>query len=313
MGKKVLVALGGNAIQKENGATAEEQQKACFETGLQIVKLIKAGYQVIISHGNGPQVGNVLLQQTEVNMDKLPAMPLDTCVAMTQGMIGYWLQNALDEVFYSTGLNKNAVTIITHTVVDQSDIAFKNPTKPIGSFYSKEEAMKLQTSFGYYLVEDSGRGFRRVVPSPKPLDILEKDAIKVLVDRDFIVIAGGGGGIPVIKIGNKYCGVEAVIDKDLASEKLAILLEADYFMILTAVDNVAINYAKPGQKNLTNVSVDEMKKYASEGHFAPGSMLPKVEAATAFVESKPGRIAIITSLDKAIAALDGLAGTRITI
>ncbi|MDF2556560.1 MAG: arcC [Bacillales bacterium] len=312
MNKKVIVALGGNAIQRGNGATAKEQQDACFETGKQIVRLIEAGYQVIISHGNGPQVGNILLQQSAANSEKLPAMPLDTCVAMTQGMIGYWLQNSLDEILASSKIDKKAVTVITHTLVDQNDLAFHEPTKPVGPFYNAEEAREVHLSFGYAMVEDAGRGYRRVVPSPKPVDIMEKESIKTLVDKGFVVIAGGGGGIPVIKKGNKYVGVEAVIDKDLASEKMAELLDADYFVVLTAVENVAINFGKPEQKNLFKVSASEMKQYAKEGHFAPGSMLPKVEAAIAFVESKPGRISIITSLEEATEALSGFAGTRIT-
>jgi carbamate kinase len=312
MNKKVIVALGGNAIQKGNGATAEDQQSACFETGQQIVKLIDAGYQVIVSHGNGPQVGNILLQQAASNSDKLPAMPLDTCGAMTQGMIGYWLQNALDELLENTGSTKRAVTIVTQTQVDKNDTAFQNPTKPIGSFYGEEEANELKATRGYVMVEDSGRGYRRVVPSPKPIDIVEKEAVKVLVDQGFLVIAGGGGGIPVVKEGQKYVGVEAVIDKDLASEKLAELLDVEFFVVLTAVENVAVNFGKPDQKNLGEVSVSEMKQYITEGHFAPGSMLPKVEAALAFVESKPGRTAIITSLEKAEDALKGITGTRIS-
>lgn len=312
MNKKVIVALGGNAIQKGNGATAKEQQKACFETGKQIAKLIEAGYQVIVSHGNGPQVGNILLQQAASNSNNLPAMPLDSCGAMTQGMIGYWLQDSLDEILASTGLNKRAVTLVTQTVVNQNDQAFQNPTKPIGTFYNEQEAQELKTSHGYSMIEDAGRGYRRVVPSPKPIDIVEKEAIKALVDKDFVVIAGGGGGIPVVKKGDKYEGVEAVIDKDLASEKMAELLDVDYFVVLTTVENVAIYFGKSDQKNLGEVSAAEMKIYANEGHFAPGSMLPKVEAAIAFVESKPGRISIITSLDKAIEALKGVTGTRIT-
>jgi len=312
MSKKVIVALGGNAIQTGNGATAEDQQKACFETGQQIVKLIEAGYQVIVSHGNGPQVGNILLQQAAANSDKLPAMPLDTCGAMSQGMIGYWLQNALDEILAEKGLNKHTVTIVTQTLVDKNDPAFKNPTKPIGSFYSKEEADALTSERGYVMAQDAGRGFRRVVPSPQPIDIVEKAAVQALVDNDFVVIAGGGGGIPVTQEGNKLVGVEAVIDKDLASEKMAELLDAEYFLVLTAVEQVAINFGKPEQKNLSEVTVAEMKQYIAEQHFAPGSMLPKVEAAISFVESKPGRVALITSLEKAAEALNGTAGTRIT-
>ena len=307
MGKKVIIALGGNAIQKGNGATAEEQQKACHASAQQIKKVIDAGFQVVISHGNGPQVGNILLQQAASNSDQLPAMPLDTCGAMTQGMIGYWLQNALNEVL---GTNK-AVTVVTHAEVDAKDTAFQKPTKPIGPFYSAKEAKELETTKGYVMVEDAGRGYRRVVPSPRPIGIVESEGIATLVRNGFVTIAGGGGGIPVVKKGSKYVGVEAVIDKDFASQKIAELLDAEYFVILTAVEHVAIHFGTDHQKQLTEVSVAEMKRYITEGHFAPGSMLPKVEAAIQFVESKPGRQAIITSLEKASEALRGMTGTRI--
>ncbi len=310
MGKKVIVALGGNAIQTGNGATAEDQQQACFETSKQIVKLIEAGFKVVVSHGNGPQVGNILLQQAASESDKLPAMPIDTCGAMTEGMIGYWLQNALDEVLATSGSDKKAATIVTQTVVDKADAAFQNPTKPIGSFYTKEEADDLKTK-GYVMIEDAGRGFRRVVPSPKPIDIVEKEAISTLVDSGVVVIAGGGGGIPVVAEGHKFVGVEAVIDKDLASEKLAELLDCDCFIVLTAVDHVAINFGKPNQENLGEVNVADLKKYIGEKQFAPGSMLPKVEAAIDFVTSKSGRTAIITSLENAANAVQGISGTRI--
>ncbi len=311
MGKKVIVALGGNAIQTGNGATAEDQQKACFETSKQIVKLIEAGYKVVVSHGNGPQVGNILLQQAASQSDKLPAMPIDTCGAMTEGMIGYWLQNALDEVLATNGSDKKAATIVTQTVVDKADPAFQKPTKPIGSFYTKEEADELKSKRGYVMIEDAGRGFRRVVPSPKPIDIVEKGAISTLVESGVVVIAGGGGGIPVVVEGKKYVGVEAVIDKDLASEKLAELLDCECFIVLTAVDHVAINFGKPNQEELGEVTVADLQKYIGENQFAPGSMLPKVEAAIDFVTSRAGRTAIITSLENAANAVKGVSGTRI--
>ncbi|WP_042354475.1 carbamate kinase [Bacillus rubiinfantis] len=309
MAKKIVVALGGNAIQTGNGATAEDQKQACLNTAKQLVKLIQDGHKLIIAHGNGPQVGNIVLQQQMNQSDKLPAMPLDTCGAMSQGMIGYWLQNALYQVFAENGIDKNVVTLVTQVLVDENDPAFKNPTKPIGSFYTKEEADELSKSKGYTMKEDAGRGYRRVVPSPKPVDIIEKKAVTDLIESGNIVIASGGGGIPVSKENNKLVGVEAVIDKDFASEKLAELVDADALLVLTAVENVAINFGKPDQKNLTNLSVSDANKYIEEGQFAPGSMLPKVQAAIQFAESKKGRQAIITSLDHAYDAVNGKTGT----
>lgn len=311
MGKTIVVALGGNAIQEGNGATSSQQQEACYKTAVEIVKLIKAGNNVIVSHGNGPQVGNILLQQAASDSEELPAMPLDTCGAMSQGMIGYWLQNAMSQVLKENNICKNVVTLVTQTEVDKGDSAFKNPTKPIGTFYSKEIAEQLMTANNYQMVEDSGRGFRRVVASPKPVDIVEKDAICSLLNSGFVVIAGGGGGIPVLKEGNKYFGIEAVIDKDFASEKIAELICADYLLILTAVENVAVHFGMPQEEKLSEVSVQQMEKYIEEGHFAPGSMLPKVEASIEFVKSKEGRISIITSLEKAADAIEGITGTRI--
>lgn len=311
MGKTIVVALGGNAIQTGNGATAEDQKQACLNTAKQLVKLIQDGHKLIIAHGNGPQVGNIVLQQQLNQSQKLPAMPLDTCGAMSQGMIGYWLQNAMYEVLHENGIDKNVVTLVTQVLVDKNDEAFKNPTKPIGSFYTKEEADKLIETKGYQMKEDAGRGFRRVVPSPKPIDIIEKKAIVDLIERDNIVIASGGGGIPVSLENNKLVGVEAVIDKDFASEKLAELVNADVLLILTAVENVAINFGKPNQENLTNLTIDKAKHYIEEGHFAPGSMLPKVEAAIQFAQSNENREAIITSLENAYEAVNGKTGTRI--
>lgn len=312
MEKTIVVALGGNAIQTGNGATAEDQKLACLNTAKQLVKLIQEGHKLIIAHGNGPQVGNIVLQQQMNQSDKLPAMPLDTCGAMSQGMIGYWLQNALYEVFKENKINKNVVTLVTQVLVDKSDLAFRNPTKPIGSFYTKEEADHLIQSKGYTMIEDAGRGYRRVVPSPKPINIIEKKAITDLIEKDNIIIAGGGGGIPVSIENNKLVGVEAVIDKDFASEKLAELVEADILLILTAVENVALNFGKPTQKILTEISIREANQFINENHFAPGSMLPKVQAAIQFAESKNGRQAIITSLEHAYDAINGKTGTIIT-
>lgn len=311
MAKKIVIALGGNAIQTGNGATADEQKLACLNTAKQLVKLIHEGHQLIIAHGNGPQVGNIVLQQQMNQSDKLPAMPLDTCGAMSQGMIGYWLQNALHQVFDENGIDKDVVTVVTQVLVDQNDPAFQNPTKPIGSFYTKEEAEQLVEAKGYKMKEDAGRGFRRVVPSPKPIDIIEKKAVIDLIESNNIVIASGGGGIPVSRENNQLIGVEAVIDKDFASEKLAELVEADILLILTAVENVAINFGKPNQKNLTSLSINEANQYINEGQFAPGSMLPKVQAAIQFVESQEDRQAIITSLEHAYDAINGKTGTTI--
>lgn len=309
---KVVIALGGNAIQTGNGATDIAQKQACYDTAKELANIIESGYQVVISHGNGPQVGNIVLQQEMSQTDKLPAMSLDTCGAMSEGMIGYWLQNALDQVFKEKEIRKQAATVITQVLVNPNDPAFNHPTKPIGSFYSQEEANAFEEFKGYVMIEDAGRGYRRVVPSPKPMDIVEKDIIKSLVDQQFIVIAGGGGGIPVIEHDNQLKGIEAVIDKDYASEKLAELIEADTLLILTAVEKVALDFGKHTQTNLDTLTINEALEYKEKGHFATGSMLPKVEAAMLFVESKPGRKAIITSLTHAFEALNGEAGTVIT-
>lgn len=312
--KKVVIALGGNALQKANEpATAEAQQRVCEQTAEQLLAIIKAGYEIVLTHGNGPQVGNIVLQQQIADSERTPAMPFDTCGAMSQGMIGYWLQQAIDKTLVRVGIPKKAVSVVTQTVVDRNDPAFSNPTKPIGPFYSEEEARQIMQEKGYIFKEDAGRGWRRVVPSPKPVDIVEKDAIRDLVEAGHIVIAVGGGGIPVVRNADGTVeGVDAVIDKDLGAAKLAELLDADVLLILTAVEKVAINFRKPNQAELDDVTTDQMKQYMQEGHFAPGSMLPKVEAAVQFAESRPGRLAIITSLEKGFEALQGKAGTRIT-
>lgn len=294
MGKKVVIALGGNAILSDD-ASAQAQQEALVKTAKHLVNLVKNDYKVVISHGNGPQVGNLLLQQEAANSEKNPAMPLDTCVAMTQGSIGYWLANAMSNELKSAGIDKEVVTVLTQVIVDPADEAFVNPTKPIGPFLTEEAAEKEAKATNAVFKEDAGRGWRKVVASPKPIGIHEANAINTLVDNDIITVSCGGGGIPVV--GNELVGVEAVIDKDFASEKLAHLVEADKFIILTGVDNVFINYGKENEQKLTNVSVAELEKYASEGHFAPGSMLPKIEAAIQFAKNNQGKEAIITSLD----------------
>lgn len=296
MGKRIVVALGGNAILTDD-PTTEGQMKALRHTSKQLVELIKQGHELIISHGNGPQVGNLLLQQAAAESDKNPSMSLDTCVAMTQGSIGYWLQNTMNEAMMEAGLNKQVATVVTQVVVDEKDPAFSNPTKPIGPFFSQEEAEKATAETGEKYVEDAGRGYRKVVASPKPQTIVEYPIIKTLIENGYVTISAGGGGIPVKKVTSGYEGVEAVIDKDFASAKLANLVEADYLFILTGVDNVYVNYNKPDQEKLEEVTVDQLNKWIDEEQFAPGSMLPKVEAAISFVEGRPGSKAIITSLE----------------
>lgn len=310
--KKLVIALGGNALQEAGQpATAQAQLEVVEKTSEYIAQIIESGYQVVVAHGNGPQVGRIVLQN-EYAVPVSPAMPFDVCGAMSQGMIGYHIQQGLSKVLKKHGSKKEVVTVVTQVVVDQNDPKFKNPSKPIGPFYSEDEAKKIAAEKGYVMKEDAGRGWRRVVASPLPTEIVELDAVKCLVDNGFIVVTVGGGGIPVVKNGaGDIEGTAAVIDKDLASEKLAEDLDADALVILTAVEKVSIRYNKPDQKDLDTLSVAEAKQYIAEGHFAPGSMLPKIEAAVKFVESKSGRKAIITSLDKALEAIEGKAGTTL--
>ncbi|HFQ6538619.1 TPA: carbamate kinase [Listeria monocytogenes] len=310
MNQKIVVALGGNAILSSD-ASAEAQQSALEKTAEYLVQFIENGDDLIISHGNGPQVGNLMLQQHAGASEKNPAMPLDTCVAMTQGSIGYWMQNALDKAFLKHGLDKVAVSLITQVVVDKDDPAFKKPTKPIGPFLTKEEAEKEMAETGAIFLEDAGRGYRKVVPSPRPLSIKEHQIIKQLVDSGVVTISAGGGGVSVVENGLDLSGVETVIDKDFASEKLAELISADLLVILTGVENVYINYNQPNQKKLERVTVSELEKYIDEKQFAAGSMLPKIEAATAFVKERPNAKAIITSLKNIGAMLEHGAGTVI--
>lgn len=310
MNQKIVVALGGNAILSSD-ASAEAQQSALEKTAEYLVQFIENGDDLIISHGNGPQVGNLMLQQHAGASEKNPAMPLDTCVAMTQGSIGYWMQNALDKAFLKHGLDKVAVSLITQVVVDKDDPAFKKPTKPIGPFLTKEEAEKEMAETGAIFLEDAGRGYRKVVPSPRPLSIKEHQIIKQLVDSGVVTISAGGGGVSVVENGLDLSGVETVIDKDFASEKLAELIDADLLVILTGVENVYINYNQPNQKKLERVTVSELEKYIDEKQFAAGSMLPKIEAATAFVKERPNAKAIITSLENIGAMLEQGAGTVI--
>ncbi len=298
---RILIALGGNAL----GDTPKEQLEIVKETVRPIVDLIEKGHEVIIAHGNGPQVGMINLAMEEI------AMPFPECIAMSQGYIGYHLQNAIYQEFHKRGINKNVVTLVTQALVDKEDDALKNPSKPIGRFYTKEESDRLEREKGFKMIEDSGRGYRRVVPSPKPVDIVEKESVKSLINDGHVVITCGGGGIPVIKKEFGYEGIEGVIDKDFASEKIAELIDADFIFILTAVDRIAINFGTKDQINLDKMSTEEAYKYIREGHFAPGSMLPKVLAAIKFVESKKGRQAIIASLEKTKEALIGESGTLV--
>ena len=309
MKDKIVVALGGNAL----GNTPEEQIQAVRHTAKPIVDLIADGHEVIIAHGNGPQVGmiNLAMDVASKSSAATPEMPFPECGAMSQGYIGYHLQNAIREELLERDMQIPVATVVTQVIVDKNDSAFENPTKPVGAFYSKEEAEKLMTEKGFVMKEDAGRGYRRVDASPLPIDVAEKETIKTLVDNNQVVIAVGGGGIPVYAEGNKLIGIPAVIDKDFASAKLAEILDADYLIILTAVEQVAINFGKENEQWLSTLTINEAEKYIEEGHFAPGSMLPKVKAAISFAESKEGRKALITSLEKASAGIAGQTGTRI--
>lgn len=309
MKDKIVVALGGNAL----GKTPKEQLELVKNTAKPIVDLIAHGHEVILAHGNGPQVGmiNLAMQTSSTTDAGTPEMPFPECGAMSQGYIGFHLQNAIREELLSRDMKVPVSTVITQVIVDKDDPAFENPTKPIGSFYSKEEADRLIEEKGYQMVEDAGRGYRRVVPSPKPVDVAEKETVKTLVDAGQVVITVGGGGIPVVEEGNGLKGVPAVIDKDFASEKIAEILDADYLIILTAVEKVALNFGKENEKWLSEISTKEAQQYCDEGHFAPGSMLPKVKACMAFADSKKGRKALITSLEKAEEGIEGKTGTLI--
>ena len=308
----VLIALGGNALQRsgEKG-TAEEQLAHVRETSDRCVEILEGGYSLVITHGNGPQVGSILLKN-EYSEDKLPPMPLDICGAETQGMIGYMIQQQLYNYLRAKKRKDRTVTLCTQTLVDQNDPAFKNPTKPIGPFYTEKHAHELREAKGWHIIEQVGKGFRRVVPSPMPIDIIEGDIIKEFIDEGLIVIACGGGGIPVIKEANgNLKGVEAVIDKDRTAAVLGYKIGAEILMILTDVEQVALNFGTPQQKNLDHLTIEEAKKYLKEGEFGVGSMGPKVEAACTFIQSG-GKRALITSLEKAKDALEGLTGTSIT-
>lgn len=309
MQKRIVIALGGNALQRaDEEATSENQLKNIMATATHIADIIEEGHQVIITHGNGPQVGRLLLQG-DTAKDITPPMPMDVCVAMTQGMIGYYIQQCVKAELKARGLRKNVCALVTQTHVDPEDPAMRNPTKPVGKFYDEGEAEQLRRQ-GIAVRQDTNRGFRRVVPSPRPQEVEEIDTIRDLVDAGTVVVACGGGGVPVYRNSRgRFQGVEVVIDKDFASCVLAQQLNADILMILTEVEHVYVHYAKPGQKALTSVSARELEKYKQQGEFAQGSMLPKVEAALAFYYSKPGRVSIITSLENAVRGIDGEAGT----
>lgn len=314
-GEKTLtvVALGGNAILKPGQeGTAKQQIENVNETMEQIGEMVLSGiYKIVISHGNGPQVGNLLLQN-EIAKEEVPSHPLDVCGAESQGFIGYMLSQNLDNVFNQNGREDIPVaTVLTQTLIDGDDPAFEDPSKPVGPFYTEEAAERLSEEKDYDMIEDAGRGYRRVVPSPEPVAIVEKEPIRQLLAAHTVVIAAGGGGIPVVREGDKLVGREAVIDKDLATEQLAEDVGAEVLLILTDVENVYLNYNKPDQKPLNRVTVDKASDYLEEDHFSRGSMKPKVKAGIKFVESG-GKKAVITSLDKVFEALDGKTGTTIT-
>ncbi|CAD5245157.1 carbamate kinase [Thermococcus camini] len=311
--KRVVIALGGNAIlQRGQKGTYEEQMANVMKTARQIVDIILDGdYEVVITHGNGPQVGALLLHMDAGQATHgIPAQPMDVAGAMTQGQIGYMIQQAIRNELKRRGMDRPVATIVTQTIVDKDDPAFQHPSKPVGPFYDEETAKKLAKEKGWTVIEDSGRGWRRVVPSPDPKGHVEAEIIQDLVEKGFIVIASGGGGVPVIEENGQLRGVEAVIDKDLAGERLAEEVNADIFMILTDVNGAAVNFGKPDERWLGKVTVEELKKYYEEGHFKKGSMGPKVLAVIRFVEWG-GERAVIASLDRAVEALEGKTGTQV--
>ncbi|MFE8697584.1 carbamate kinase [Cytobacillus sp. FJAT-53684] len=314
MGKLVIVAIGGNSLVKDNGLdSVQDQYEAVCDTAVNIADMVEQDFNVVVTHGNGPQVG-FGLRRSEIagEVAGMPSVPLVNCVADTQGGIGYQIQQALTNEFSKRGINKKVATVITQVEVSIDDPNFKNPTKPVGSFFTLEQAELMKKEHpDWIFIEDSGRGYRRVVPSPKPIDILEKDAIKSLIDAGYVVIAIGGGGIPVVKTEeNTYEGIDAVIDKDFATSLLAEQINAEILIITTGVSRVCINFGKPNQKALENITVEETKQYVEEGHFPAGSMLPKIEASLHFMKKNGSRV-IITDPESLKDAIIGKAGTHI--
>ena len=309
MKKRIVLAFGGNALQKNGEVTAEAQKKIAEEVGEAIYEL-SSRYEIVIAHGNGPQVGNILIHEENASSEKAPAMPLETAVAMSQGQIGYWLTQAINNAFLKHGKQAKVATVVSQVVVDKKDPAFSNPSKPIGQFYDEKTAKSLACEKGWVVKEDAGRGWRRVVPSPRPIDIVEKKTILELVSDGIIVIAAGGGGIPVYrtKVLRRIKGVDAVIDKDFAGEKLAELVKADVFVSVTAVPNACVKFGTPEEEKLGLITVKEIEKYLPE--FKAGSMLPKVQAAMMFASKN--KVGIITDIEHLKEALEGKAGTIIT-
>ena len=305
---RVVIALGGNALQRNGEVTAEAQKAVASQVGAVIAKL-SSHYEIVVAHGNGPQVGNILVHEETAATATAPAMPLETAVAMSQGQIGYWLAQAINNAFAKEKRHKHVVSVVTQVVVDRKDPAFRHPSKPIGEFYTAKEALKLAKTRGWTMREDAGRGYRRVVPSPRPIDIVERREIISLIRSGAIVIAVGGGGIPVVrtKVLKLLKGVDAVIDKDLAAAKLADLIKADIFVSVTAVPNAYLNYGQPDQVALGLLTPAEAAAHIAAGHFAPGSMLPKIQAVTEF--ARKHRLGIITSPDQLELALKRRAGT----
>jgi carbamate kinase len=314
MASRIVIALGGNALQKKGEASAVDQQNEAVITAHQLVPLIAQGHQIVIVHGNGPQVGDILLHEEAINTPEDPTMPLDTCGAMSQGSIGYWLQQAIGNELKKQNINMPIATVVTQTVVDLSDSAFQNPSKPIGPFYEDEYRARAAAEVRKFVVrEDSGRGWRRVVPSPMPISIVEKPVIEELINKGYLVIAAGGGGIPVIETSDGFKGVEAVIDKDMSAAVMADMIDAEMLLILTSVDAVTIHFGKPDETALHRVTVEEMQHYCDIKEFGAGSMMPKVLASINFVTKKRGRRkTIIGSLDKVQQSIDGETGTIIS-
>jgi carbamate kinase len=312
MPSTIVVALGGNALQRKGEASANAQQRVARSTAAQLVPLIQDGHRLVIVHGNGPQVGNIVLHEEAINTPEVPTLPLDSNVAMSQGLIGYWLQQALTDELRKVDLRNPVVTLVTRVRVDEDDPAFTNPTKPIGPFYKTEnEAKNAAAERDFIVREDAGRGWRRVVASPLPKEIIEIDTIHQLTKSGAVVVAAGGGGVPVISKSTGYEGIEAVIDKDFSAAVLADTIDADRLIILTTVDSAMINYGTPEQTALGEVTSEEMRQYAADNQFASGSMLPKVMAALQFVEENDSRRAVIASLDTVAMAVEGKSGTEI--